>query len=145
MEVISNYKSKNTSLASNYLQEIVSMFDISGSQNDAHEFLVFLLDKLNIELIKIEEKYKITNNTNNNDKNSNNDINNNDEGEWEEVKKDGKTMKQTNSRLRNLPMASLRAASCSGVRLSSLNAITRSMTPVAPGFAPSLTGRAAVA
>ena len=97
MEVISNYKSKNTSLASNYLQEIVSMFDISGSQNDAHEFLVFLLDKLNIELIKIEEKYKITNNTNNNDKNSNNDINNNDEGEWEEVKKDGKTMKQTNS------------------------------------------------
>jgi len=97
MEVISNYKSKNTSLASNYLQEIVSTFDISGSQNDAHEFLVFLLDKLNIELIKIEEKYKITNNTNNNDKNSNNDINNNDEGEWEEVKKDGKTMKQTNS------------------------------------------------
>ena len=97
MEVISNYKSKNTSLASNYLQGIVSMFDISGSQNDAHEFLVFLLDKLNIELIKIEEKYKITNNTNNNDKNSNNDINNNDEGEWEEVKKDGKTMKQTNS------------------------------------------------
>ena len=97
MEVISNYKSKNTSLASNYLQEIVGMFDISGSQNDAHEFLVFLLDRLNIELIKIEEKYKITNNTNNNDKNSNNDINNNDEGEWEEVKKDGKTMKQTNS------------------------------------------------
>ena len=97
MEVISNYKSKNTSLASNYLQEIVSMFDISGSQNDAHEFLVFLLDRLNIELIKIEEKYKITNNTNNNGKNSNNDINNNDEGEWEEVKKDGKTMKQTNS------------------------------------------------
>ena len=97
MEIISNYKSKNTSLASNYLQEIVSMFDISGSQNDAHEFLVFLLDRLNIELIKIEEKYKITNNTNNNGKNSNNDINNNDEGEWEEVKKDGKTMKQTNS------------------------------------------------
>ena len=100
IEVISNYKSKNTSLASNYLKEIVNKFDTSGSQNDAHEFLVFLLDQLNIELIKIEEKYKINNNSNNdNSKNNINNINdkNNDEGEWEEVKKDGKTMKQTNS------------------------------------------------
>ena len=102
MEVISNYKTKNTSLASNYLKEIVNRFDVSGSQNDAHEFLVFLLDRLNIELIKIEEKYKITNNKTEkntiNDKNQNqNIINDDDEGEWEEVKKDGKTMKQTNS------------------------------------------------
>ncbi len=102
IEVISNYKTKNTSLASNYLKEIVNRFDVSGSQNDAHEFLVFLLDRLNIELIKIEEKYKITNNKTEkntiNDKNQNqNIINDDDEGEWEEVKKDGKTMKQTNS------------------------------------------------
>ena len=104
IEVISNYKSKNTTLASNYLKEIVNRFDTSGSQNDAHEFLVFLLDQLNIELLKIETKYIINNNSdnnnlNNNQNNINNNINdkNNDEGEWEEVKKDGKTMKQTNS------------------------------------------------
>ena len=99
LEVISNYKSKNTSLASNYLKEIINKFDTSGSQNDAHEFLVFLLDQLNLELIKIETKHKINNNLNDNsNKNNNlNNENNNDEGEWEEVKKDGKTMKQTNS------------------------------------------------
>ena len=99
IEVISNYKSKNTSLASNYLKEIVSKFDISGSQNDAHEFLVFLLDQLNIELLKIETKYKINNNSNDDNTNNDNKINekNNEEGEWEEVKKYGKTMKQTNS------------------------------------------------
>ena len=99
IEVISNYKSKNTSLASNYLKEIVSKFDISGSQNDAHEFLVFLLDQLNIELLKIETKYKINNNKNDDNNNNDNKINekNNEEGEWEEVKKYGKTMKQTNS------------------------------------------------
>ena len=101
IEVISNYKTKNTSLASNYLKEIVNKFDRSGSQNDAHEFLVFLLDQLNIELLKIENKYKINNdlnNDNNKDKDIDNNKNiNNDEGEWEEVKKNGKTMKQTNS------------------------------------------------
>ena len=50
IEIITNYKNKNTSLASNYLNEIVGKFDSSGSQNDAHEFLVFVLDRLNIEL-----------------------------------------------------------------------------------------------
>ena len=69
LEVISNYKSKNTSLASNYLKEIVNKFDTSGSQNDAHEFLVFLLDQLNSELLKIENKYKINNNINNDNNN----------------------------------------------------------------------------
>ena len=104
IEIMSNYKSKNTSLASNYLKEIVYKFDSSGSQNDAHEFLVFLLDRLNIELLNIENKYKIINDTNdlnniskNNIKVDEKKISNDDEGEWEEVKKGGKTMKQTNS------------------------------------------------
>ena len=102
IEIMSNYKSKNTSLASNYLKEIVYKFDSSGSQNDAHEFLVYLLDRLNIELLNIENKYKIINDTNdlNNISKDNIDekkISNDDEGEWEEVKKGGKTMKQTNS------------------------------------------------
>ena len=98
IEVISNYKSKNTSLASNYLKEIINRFDKSGSQNDAHEFLVFVLDQLNNELIKIETKYNLTND-NADDSSTKNKIdeNDNDEGEWEEVKKGGKTMKQTNS------------------------------------------------
>ena len=104
IEIMSNYKSKNTSLASNYLKEIVYKFDSSGSQNDAHEFLVFLLDRLNIELLNIENKYKIINDTNDlnniskdNIKVDEKKISNDDEGEWEEVKKRGKTMKQTNS------------------------------------------------
>ena len=107
IEIISNYKSKNTSLATNYLKDIVYKFDMSGSQNDAHEFLVFLLDRLNIELLNIENKYKIINNSN---EMNNNNINtekeepkeepkydDEEEDEWEEVKKGGKTMKQTNS------------------------------------------------
>ena len=104
IEIMSNYKSKNTSLASNYLKEIVYKFDSSGSQNDAHEFLVFLLDRLNIELLIIENKYKIINDTNDlnniskdNIKVDEKKISNDDEGEWEEVKKGGKTMRQTNS------------------------------------------------
>ena len=106
MEIMSNYKSKNTSLASNYLKEIVNKFDSSGNQNDAHEFLVFLLDRLNNELLNIENKYKIINDANdinNNNLDKNNikeepkESSNDDEGEWEEVKKGGKTMKQTNS------------------------------------------------
>ena len=104
IEIMSNYKSKNTSLASNYLKEIVYKFDSSGSQNDAHEFLVFLLDRLNIELLNIENKYKIINDTNDlnniskdNIKVDEKKISNDDKGEWEEVKKGGKTMKQTNS------------------------------------------------
>lgn len=107
IEIMTNYKNKNTSLASNYLKEIVDKFDPSGSQNDAHEFLVYILDRLNIELLNIEDKYKIINNTNdiNNVANNNKDnlkedqkvSQNEEEGEWEEVKKGGKTMKQTNS------------------------------------------------
>ena len=77
----------------NFLKEIVYRFDQTGNQNDAHEFLVFLLDNLNLEMIKIESKYKdLFNNKNNLLSN-----NNNDEGEWEEVKKGGKRMKQINS------------------------------------------------
>lgn len=105
IEIISNYKSKNTSLATNYLKDIVYKFDMSGSQNDAHEFLVFLLDRLNIELLNIENKFQINNNTSDtNEHNKNiekeepkeNKIED-EEDEWEEVKKGGKTMKQTNS------------------------------------------------
>ena len=105
IEIISNYKSKNTSLATNYLKDIVYKFDMSGSQNDAHEFLVFLLDRLNIELLNIENKFQINNNTRDtNEHNINiekeepkeNKIED-EEDEWEEVKKGGKTMKQTNS------------------------------------------------
>jgi ubiquitin C-terminal hydrolase len=97
IEIITNYKNKNTSLASNYLNEIVGKFDSSGSQNDAHEFLVFVLDRLNIELLNIENKYKIINNIKNDIKEEQNISQEEDEGEWEEVKKGGKTMKQTNS------------------------------------------------
>ncbi len=103
IEIMSNYKSKNTSLASNYLQDIVYKFDITGSQNDAHEFLVFLLDRLNIELLNIENKYKIINNSNENNINTDKEEpkeepkDDEKEDEWEEVKKGGKTMKQTNS------------------------------------------------
>jgi ubiquitin C-terminal hydrolase len=66
------------------------MFDYSGEQNDAHEFLVFIFDRLNDEILKlssviqideVETKVKDTDN----------------ETEWEEVKKGGKRMKQVNT------------------------------------------------
>ena len=97
IEITSNYKSKNTSLASNYLKEIVNKFDSSGSQNDAHEFLVFILDQLNTELINIENKYNIYNNLNDNNNLKEDVKKSEDDEEWEEVKKGGKTMKQINS------------------------------------------------
>ena len=105
IEIISNYKSKNTSLATNYLKDIVYKFDMSGSQNDAHEFLVFLLDRLNIELLNIENKFQINNNTSDTNEHNINiekeepkeNKTEDEEDEWEEVKKGGKTMKQTNS------------------------------------------------
>ena len=89
VEIINNYNIKNTTIASNYLREIQFKFDQNGNQNDAHEFLFFLLNALNDEILTI----KITNDNNNN----NNDNNNNNENEWLEVKKNNKTMKQTNS------------------------------------------------
>jgi ubiquitin C-terminal hydrolase len=70
---------------------IVNKFDSSGEQNDAHEFLVFIFDKLNDEMLKLKDVLK---NIISVEKNS---INKNDETEWEEVKKGGKRMKQVNT------------------------------------------------
>jgi ubiquitin C-terminal hydrolase len=78
---------KNTSLASTHVKAIVNMFDSSGEQNDAHEFMVFLFDRLNDEMLLLakitgeEKKVSVAN----------------DEMEWEEVKKGGKRMKQVNT------------------------------------------------
>jgi ubiquitin C-terminal hydrolase len=62
------------------------MFDSSGEQNDAHEFMVFLFDRLNDEMLSlgkfIGEEKKVAAS---------------DETEWEEVKKGGKRMKQVNT------------------------------------------------
>jgi ubiquitin C-terminal hydrolase len=65
------------------------MFDSSGEQNDAHEFLVFIFDKLNDEILKISNYLKVDFNINKNIKT--------EETEWEEVKKGGKRMKQVNT------------------------------------------------
>jgi len=65
------------------------MFDSSGEQNDAHEFLVFVLDKLNDEILKMSKYLNV-------DLNINKKIQT-EETEWEEVKKGGKRMKQVNS------------------------------------------------
>jgi len=64
------------------------MFDSSGDQNDAHEFLVFIFDKLNEEILKLCTSHNFYD-----------DINRtkDDETEWEEVKKGGKRMKQVNT------------------------------------------------
>ena len=66
------------------------MFDSSGDQNDAHEFLVFIFDKLNDEILKISKYLNI-------ESNINIDTNNLEETEWEEVKKGGKRMRQVNT------------------------------------------------
>jgi ubiquitin carboxyl-terminal hydrolase 36/42 len=84
VKLMSLYEIKNTTLASQHIKIIINIFDSSGEQNDAHEFLVFLFDRLNEELLKLGKVYKYE------DKGK-------DETEWEEVKKGGKRMKQTNT------------------------------------------------
>jgi ubiquitin carboxyl-terminal hydrolase 10 len=85
----------NTTLASKHIKIIVNIFDSSGEQNDAHEFLVFIFDKLNDELLKLSKTVSVTEN----DLKSNTEQQEKDteEGEWEEVKKGGKRMKQVNT------------------------------------------------
>lgn len=46
---------KNTSLASRYVKSLTNYFDIRGGQNDAHEFLCFLFERLNKEILEISE------------------------------------------------------------------------------------------
>ena len=77
-------------MATNLLKEIVNRFDSSGEQNDAHEFLNFIFNSLNDEMLLIQTNLNInvTNTSTNKDDNT--------EGEWEEVKKGNKTMKTVN-------------------------------------------------
>lgn len=91
VEIVNLYQMKNPALSSDILKQLVSRFDSSGEQNDAHEFLVHLIDKLNEEIIIIESKFTITNEI------LSNPVKDKEEGEWEEVKKGNKRMKQTNS------------------------------------------------
>lgn len=46
---------KNTSLASKHIKILTNYFDIKGEQNDAHEFLTFLFEKLNTEILDISK------------------------------------------------------------------------------------------
>jgi ubiquitin C-terminal hydrolase len=85
------YDVKNTSLASGQIKLLVNMFDSSGEQNDAHEFLVFIFDKLNDEILKISNYLNVDLNINNKSSVTT------EETEWEEVKKGGKRMKQVNT------------------------------------------------
>jgi ubiquitin C-terminal hydrolase len=83
VKIMNYYQIKNTSLASNHIKYIVNLFDYTGEQNDAHEFLVFIFDKLNDEILKISSLKNINTKTE-------------DFSEWEEVKKGGKRMKAVN-------------------------------------------------
>lgn len=102
-----NYLSKNSSLTVNHLNTLKALFDPFGQQNDAHEFLVYLLNKSHDELINlsklndglkqdeckaecIEEEIKKIN------------IVDECDDDWEEIKKDGKRMKLTNN-LKDFP------------------------------------------
>ena len=60
------------------MKEIVKRFDPQGEQNDAHEFLTFLLDKVNEDAVKVN----LENKSNHNEKESKKT---DYEGEWEEV------------------------------------------------------------
>ena len=73
-------KVKSLHNASNHLKEIVRTFDPQGNQNDAHEFLTFLLDKLNEEASKMNFNIKLSNKVVRKEVDTNAD-----EGEWEEV------------------------------------------------------------
>ena len=92
-------KVKSLHNASSHLKEIVRTFDPQGNQNDAHEFLTFLLDKLNEEASKMNFNIKLSNKVIRKEVDTNAD-----EGEWEEVlyflnkvKKGGKRMKLENN------------------------------------------------
>ena len=89
LNIMNYYNMKNTSLASSHINAIVNIFDYTGEQNDAHEFMVFLFDKLNDEILSMSSKYPFIK--------QDEDSTKNDETEWEEVKKGGKRMKQVNT------------------------------------------------
>ena len=80
------YLNKNSSLSSSHLQTLSVLFDPYQKQNDTHEFLLFLLNKLHEECLLLQEEFKdllkLEEET--------------DEENWEEVKKDGKRMKLMN-------------------------------------------------
>lgn len=88
------YIQKNSALSAKYLLVLSTLFDPFGKQNDAHEYLVFLLDKCHEEMIKAEKDIII-------EKINKIDISSKsvekEEDNWEEVNKDGKRMKLTNT------------------------------------------------
>lgn len=102
VKIMNYYQVKNTSLASNHIKLIVNMFDFSGEQNDAHEFLVFIFDKLNEEILKLSKIVNLSNTLDEKDMADNTKSKTksktlDEESEWEEVKKGGKRMKQVNT------------------------------------------------
>jgi hypothetical protein len=75
---------KSVYQASQHLKEIVKRFDPLGEQNDAHEFLTFLLDKVNEEAVKVNLENKSDSNEKTSKK-KDKDKDEDEDGEWEEV------------------------------------------------------------
>ncbi len=69
---------KSVYQASQHLKEIVKRFDPLGEQNDAHEFLTFLLDKVNEDAVKVNLEHK-------SDCSEKASKKKDEDGEWEEV------------------------------------------------------------
>lgn len=112
---MSFYLEKNSYGAAKHLQILSLLFDPFGKQNDAHEFLVYVLNKAHEECLNFNSNYKKNSDSNNNMLDDVNNISNklnnvnigalkssknkniDDEDNWEEVKKGGKKMKATNN------------------------------------------------
>lgn len=90
------YKVKNTTLASQHSKTLAYNFDPTGKQNDAHEFLVFILDRCHEESISLKKKLPTNEDLSFNKMTLSEKKKTEDEG-WEEVKKGGKRMKLTNN------------------------------------------------
>lgn len=82
------YLNKNPSLSSVYLQTLSVLFDPFQKQNDSHEFLSFLLNKLHEEFVLLNSK----------EKKIMNDENDNENDKWEEVNMYGKRLKVINNK-----------------------------------------------
>lgn len=98
-----HYINKNAALSVSHLNILKTLFDPFSQQNDAHEFLVFVLNKSHEELINLSKLKETSNVVETKEEGVKNkkveSMSTTEDGDddWEEIKKDGKRMKLTNN------------------------------------------------
>lgn len=90
------YMDKTLHLATKFIKTLGLIYDPFSNQNDSGEFISFILNQIDLEISKIDNKFK-SYNIDNTKKNIESK-----ESEWEVVKKDGKRMKLLNEKVSSL-------------------------------------------